>query len=355
MSPMFRQRPKSHKSSQDGYVLLMLLLVMATMAIAMAVAIPSLTFEMRRDREAELIHRGTQYSRAVRAYFKKFGRYPTKIEDLESSNNMRFLRKRYKDPLNCTGSLIPGDPSGATAAKCQDFKLLHFGEVQLSMSGIGGSMIPGATAAGAAMNAAGLAQSALGQSALAQSALGQSSSFGQSSFGQGSSAFGGSSTFGNSGSFGQSSTQTPGDSSQPGQNGTDNPNGGTENSGNSQSNQIGSGQIIGAPIVGVASATKDKESTIREFNHKRKYKDWMFVYDPSQDRGTLITTPYQQIQVAQQNLNGSSNSSSGSGQPPAGMQNNPNLPSSGFGNFGNSNQSSSFGNSSQSNSSPQQQ
>lgn len=351
MPSTLHQRRRPQKRSQRGYVLLMLLLLMATLAIAMATAMPALTFEMRRDREAELIHRGTQYSRAVRAYFKKFGRYPTKMEDLESANNMRFLRKRYKDPMNCTGSLIAGDTSGS-GPKCQDFKLLHFGEVQLSMGGIGSSMIPGATPAGAAMNAAGLAQSALGQAAIAQSA------FGQSSFGQGSSAFGGSSSFGgNSSSFGQSSSaanQTPGDSSQPGQNGTDNENTGTGNGASPQSSQIGSGQMIGAPIVGVASATKDKESTIREFNHKRKYKDWMFVYDPSQDRGTLITTPYQQIQLAQQNLNGSSNSGSGSGQPPAGMQNNPNL-SNGFGGFGNSPQSNSFGNSSQSNSSSQQQ
>ncbi|HUO14493.1 MAG TPA: hypothetical protein VMX38_05855 [Verrucomicrobiae bacterium] len=317
----------------------MLLLIMATMAIAMAIAVPAIDFEMKRDREEELIHRGTQYSRAVRAYFKKNGRYPTKIEDLESSNNMRFLRKRYKDPLNCTGSLIAGDSNGAPAVKCQDFKLLHFGEVQLSMSGIGGSMIPGANPMGAAAAAGALGQSSsFGQSS---SSFGQNSAFGQSSFGQSSSFSSGSNTFGqNSSPTGQ--TQT--DPSQAGQNSngqasTDSSTSSDATANGTNPNQIGSGQIIGAPIVGVASATKDKDSTIREFNHKKKYKDWMFVYDPSQDRGTLITTPYQQIQMTQQNLNGSTNTSgSGSGQPPAGMQNNPNLPSSGF---GNSNQSSS--------------
>ena len=55
-----------------------------------------------------------QYSRAVEKYYKKFGRYPSRIEELENTNNIRFLRKRYKDPI--TG---------------KDFKFLHLGDVRL--------------------------------------------------------------------------------------------------------------------------------------------------------------------------------------------------------------------------------
>ena len=127
-----QMRRKARHRGEDGYVLLTLLLVVALMILGMAVILPSITFEIKRDREEELIHRGVQYSRAIRAYFKKFGRYPTKIEDLENTNNLRFLRKRYKDPV--TG---------------QDFRLLHFGEVRMSFAGgIGGGVIPGATAVG---------------------------------------------------------------------------------------------------------------------------------------------------------------------------------------------------------------
>jgi len=317
MKSISHSRRKTCQRGADGYVLLTLLLTIALIAIFAAAIVPSITFDIKRDREAEMIHRGTQYSRAIRAYFKKFGRYPTKIEDLESSNNQRFLRKRYKDPLNCL------------AATCQDFKLLHFGEVQLSLSGIGAGNIPGANPVGAAPGS---------------SALNQGSSFNQ---GQGS-TFGQNSSFGNSNSFGQNqqpqnqqSTSdqagTP-DTSQTGPGGTNSatqPVTGSDNPADrsSPNQQV----IIGGPIVGVASATKDADPTIREFNHKKKYKDWVFVYDPAQDRGQLITTPYQPIQLGQQqNLNGTSGSginNSGTGQPPAGMQNNPNLPSSGgFGN-----------------------
>ncbi len=113
--------------------MLTLLLAMALLVIFAAAIVPSITFEIKRDREEEMIHRGVQYSRAIRAYYKKFGRYPTKVEDLENTSNNRFLRKRYKDPLNCKDS------------KCQDFKLLHFGEVQMTLSALGGGSIPGAT------------------------------------------------------------------------------------------------------------------------------------------------------------------------------------------------------------------
>src|ERR1700724_4405054 len=124
----FRRHPPT---PQRGYILLTLMLVVALLAIAALALAPDLAFQTRRDREEELIHRGVQYSRAVRAYFKKFGRYPTRIEDLESANNLRFLRKRYKDPING-----------------QDFKLLHFGEVKMFGSPIAGaSAIAGANPA----------------------------------------------------------------------------------------------------------------------------------------------------------------------------------------------------------------
>src|SRR5947209_16060251 len=83
-------------------------------------AVRKIEFQVKRDREEELIHRGVQYSRAVRRYFKKFGRYPTRIEDLESTNRLRFLRKRYKDPMN-------RDPA---TGKERDFKFLHLTDIQ---------------------------------------------------------------------------------------------------------------------------------------------------------------------------------------------------------------------------------
>jgi type II secretory pathway pseudopilin PulG len=298
-------RRNSARNGEGGYVLLMLLLTVALMIIAAGIILPSITFDIKRDREEELIHRGVQYSRAIKIYYKKFGRYPSKIEDLESTNNLRFLRKRFKDPMNCKGGT------------CKDFKLLHFGEVTMS-GGLGG-MVQGATPVSAMSSNGSNGPGGLGSG----SSFG--SSFGNSSLGN--SSFGNSSLGGNSGSLLSSNS-----SSQSGQNqtGLNQPNGGTgsDNStdssaqsanGSGTSSGEGTGQTFGgAPIVGVVSAVRDE--TIREFNHKHKYSEWQFIYDPGTDRGGLLMTPNQpQLFGGQQNLNGNQQNGNGTN----GQQNGP--------------------------------
>jgi type II secretory pathway pseudopilin PulG len=247
---------------EKGYVLLTMLLVVSLMAITAAVALPTISFEIRRDREQEMIHRGVQYSRAIRAYYKKFGRYPTRLEDLDNTSNQRFLRKHYKDPI--TG---------------KDFKLLHYGEQGVNLAGgIAGGSIPGANAIGSTggLNAA--------------SGFGQPSAFG----GNANSPFGANS---NSTSALNSSAANPTPSADPSQNSSssnspDSSSAKTVTGSGSSSDQSSSNQVVASgPIVGVASISKKR--TIREFNKKKKYDEWQFVYDPATDRGGLITTPYQ--------------------------------------------------------------
>lgn len=117
---------------QRGYALLIILLMVAVLAVGLTAIAADQVFAAKRDREEEMIHRGVQYSRAIRGYVKKFGRYPTRLEELENTNNLRFLRKRYKDPI--TG---------------HDFKLLHLGEVQLTFgAGLQGAVNPAALNSG---------------------------------------------------------------------------------------------------------------------------------------------------------------------------------------------------------------
>jgi hypothetical protein len=56
-------------------------------------------FEAQRAREQLLIDRGEQYQRAIQLYFRKLRRFPASLEQLEDTNNFRFLRRRYRDPL----------------------------------------------------------------------------------------------------------------------------------------------------------------------------------------------------------------------------------------------------------------
>ena len=73
--------------------------MLALLMIALPVAAPSIRKEIQRDREVETMHRGKQYIRAIKLYYKKFGSYPPNVDALVKTNNIRFLRKRYIDPI----------------------------------------------------------------------------------------------------------------------------------------------------------------------------------------------------------------------------------------------------------------
>src|ERR1700747_2555166 len=143
---MPRQASRSIKShitirksqiSQRGYMLITLMLGFALMAIGLLAVLPEIGQQIKRDREEEMRHRGTSYMRAIQHFYKKTGRYPMRVEELENTNNLRFLRKRYKDPIN-------RDP--ATGQE-RDFKLLHQTDISLNngpvLGQIPGQSLPG--------------------------------------------------------------------------------------------------------------------------------------------------------------------------------------------------------------------
>lgn len=365
---LFSRKPRRLRRREEGYVLLAMLLTVSLMTIAAMAVLPDMIFELKRDQEQEMIHRGVQYTRAIRNYYRKLGRYPTSLSDLDNTSNLRFLRKHYKDPL--TG---------------KDFKLLHFGDPGLQLGGsFGGGTIPGATPAGAMNGPSGSAfgnsnGSSFGSSNGSSFGSSNGSSFGNSSFSN--SSFGGSG-FGNngvnsSGVFSQSSSFGGNSNNGSGQNSNSqntSTQGADSSSGSSSTGPASSGDAQatvqedgdsnqkvfgGGPIVGVASISKKK--TIRIYNKKTKYNEWQFIYDPTADRGGLITTPYQ---TPLQNFGGQSlqpgqnGSQSGASNSPFGNSSGNSFgQSSGFGqsSFGGSSfgqpspgQSSGFGNNSNS-------
>jgi type II secretory pathway pseudopilin PulG len=263
MMPFIRNRSRQY--AQRGYILLTLMLFVTLLAIAAAAVAPSIAFQIRRDREEELIHRGVQYSRAIRRYVKKTGGYPVRIEQLENTNNIRFLRKRYKDPI--TG---------------QDFKLLHLGDVKLTFGpGIAGAKpIGGANPAPGSPTLGGLATQRLAGAA-AQGVT------------DGANAPATSTTGDNSG---QNTSQANSGAQSQSQANQSQPNQGVAAGGDDLPAKV----FGGGPIVGVASTSK--AASIREFNKKNHYNQWQFIYDPASDRGGLLSTPNQPpLQVAAPN------------------------------------------------------
>jgi hypothetical protein len=147
----------------------------------------------------------------------------------------------------------------------------------------GGAGIPGAVAAG--NQPGGIAANGNIQG-VSNNPLAGNQAFGNQGFSN--------QAFGNQG-FNQAASSQPGGVNQPGQTNQSNPDD-TSNPMQPVSQMTDSAnpnaQVFGgAPIIGVASTSKKK--SIREFNKKNHYKDWMFIYDPSSDRGGLLNTPAQ--------------------------------------------------------------
>jgi hypothetical protein len=248
-----------------------------------------------------MIHRGTEYARAIKKFYKKFGRYPTTLEQLDNTNQIRFLRRRYKDPLSKDGK----------------WTLLHYGDIQALTNPNG----PGTPAA--ALGSQGQAGNS-GSSAFVNgpNSNGSSSPFagstpgsvvyinGPSTDGSGSTSAGspvqpvqyvnGPNTDGSGSTFGGSSAQQgTGQGTSPFANGANGQAGAPGSQGGNsifgQSSAAGGNQVLGGgAIVGVASVSKDP--TIRLYNKKKKYNEWQFIYDPMSDRpNVLLRGPYQPV------------------------------------------------------------
>jgi type II secretory pathway pseudopilin PulG len=134
-------RPTLRRRTQAGYTLLLVIFMVATMLIAAAAVTPNLLTQGRREKEEEMVWRGNQYVRAIRLYFTKFGRYPTKVEDLtRQTNGVRFLRQAYKDPMNKEdGSwrFIYAGPNGQLIGSLKQTSLL---QNSLSIPGTGAAL-----------------------------------------------------------------------------------------------------------------------------------------------------------------------------------------------------------------------
>jgi type II secretory pathway pseudopilin PulG len=134
----------TRRREQAGYTLLLVVFLVATMIIVAASAAPNVLMQGRRDKEEEMVWRGQQYQRAIGLYYRKFGKYPTKVEDLtRQTNGVRFLRKAYTDPINKDdGSwrFIYVGPNGQLIGSLRQTSLL---QTALSTPGLTGALISG--------------------------------------------------------------------------------------------------------------------------------------------------------------------------------------------------------------------
>lgn len=284
------RRSRVPSRGQDGYILLAVLVLSVFILIALSVAAPKVAADIQRDREVELVHRGQQYTRAIKLYYKKFGAYPPTLDALEKSNEIRFLRKRYKDPM--TGK--------------DDWHLIHFGENKTPSYGFFGQAIGGA--GGSSVAGVG-PQGSTGSTGMFSNGSNSGSIFGSSGSQSGTDSSAG-------GTTGSTDPNASGSSSSGTGSGANSGGGAFSNSGFGSSNNASPLTIGGLGIIGVES-TSPKPS-ILEWKKKKKYNEWEFWYDPNAERQMVSNNSGTIGQPA----GGSSGSSLGNGSSTFGSQGN---------------------------------
>ena len=256
--------------SEEGYLLLSLMVVIFLLALFATIAAPSVARELERDREVESEHRAQQYTRAIQLFYRKNHAYPNSIEQMlgggtqgsvtaGAGGQQHYLRQQYEDPL--TGG---------------DFRLIHLGEQKTEVKGFFGEKLEGfaqGSLGAVAGQASGIGTGLGGQSGLVGGANGNGST---NSFGLGSS---GSGLGSNSGSQSGSVGSGPGASTAATSPGAAGPGGTTDTSstlgGTSATSFQGGGK---GQIVGVGS--NKTGAGIVEWNGSANIEDWEFLYDP---------------------------------------------------------------------------
>jgi hypothetical protein len=274
------------QKGQEGYALVLMMFFLALLVLSTVLAAPTVLSSIQREKEAEMVWRGRQYTRGIRMYYMKMHKFPTSLDDLtKPKTGLRFMRQAYKDPMNNvdgTWRLIYVGPNGQLIGSLNSQALGTFGQV------------PTAGAPGVAQNASFGGQSSFGNN----NSFGGNSSFGSTLGGTGSS-FGstlGSTGFGNT-AFGNGNQAGAAPSGQAPANGTgggSGNNGDTSTDPNAQngdsSDQGGTPQsqgmmdasnTIGGNIIGVGS--KINKKSFLWYKKAKNYRQFEFIWDPTHD------------------------------------------------------------------------
>ena len=97
------------RGPRRGYNLVILMVLITVMNVLIAVALPSWSQVMKREREKEFIFRGLQYAEAIRVFQLRQGRYPTSLRELMQVEP-RSIRQLWTDPFRDDGKWGPCSP-----------------------------------------------------------------------------------------------------------------------------------------------------------------------------------------------------------------------------------------------------
>jgi type II secretory pathway pseudopilin PulG len=263
IAPVRRSKP-----SEEGYILVAVMFMLAALVIAMSVAEPRIAASIQRDRELETMRRGKQYARAVKLYYKQFNSYPPNVDALVQTNNIRYLRKKYLDP---------------TTGKA-DWRPIPFGQQKTQTLGFFGQPIGGTPGAGLTNS---LTPNTFGSPGGTPTGGptpgGIFSPSDSSSSPTGSNPPGASPAAPTTGAI-DPTTGQPVTGTSSGLSGGTGPPGSTGTTGNDTNGMsaIGTpganGQVMGVGIMGFSPASP--KQSILVYKKKNHYNEWEFLYDP---------------------------------------------------------------------------
>jgi type II secretory pathway pseudopilin PulG len=255
-SPTIRRRVKP---SEEGYLLLSVMFIMALLVLWLAVAVPKMTKSIQRDRDQETKERGKQYIRAIQVYYRKFGAYPPSEDALVKTNEIRFLRKKYVDPT--TGK--------------SDWKPILFGQnkVPTAMGFFGQPLSTGSTMAGIGPSGG---NPMAGSSPMGGGGLNQGPGNG---FGSPANGVLGSPQSGVGGGLSGAGVGTTSNGGATGS--TDNSSGSNSNGSSSSGTGLTGQTFGGGGIIGFSPASPKQSLLI--YKTKDHYNEWEFTYDPVMD------------------------------------------------------------------------
>lgn len=101
------------RGGEDGFTIVWLAVTITVLNIWIAATLPLWSFQIKRDKHAELIHRGLQVAEGIRVYLARTGQYPTSLKQM-TDHEPRCLRREWKNPMREDGrwGLIPVGTGG---------------------------------------------------------------------------------------------------------------------------------------------------------------------------------------------------------------------------------------------------
>ena len=263
-------------------MLVAIIFMLAILILSMAVAIPRVRDDIRRDREVETMQRGKQYIRAVQLYYRKFDAYPPNIDALVKTNNMRFLRKKYVDPTTGKDEWKPVLFGQNKTPQAMGFFGQPLAASSLAGTGPGGGNgMPGAVGAGGA----GSASPTGGGLFNSTPTSGSSTDAGATSTpttGTPAGTTGGTDANGNP-TTGTGTTGTP---SAGGVGSGTTPTTGTGTSGTGTTGTGTNGQTFGGGGI-IGFSPQSPKQSILVYKKKNHYNEWEFLYSPLMDQQTM--------------------------------------------------------------------